>query len=120
MEGEILDASPQKIRTITTQNYFQRLSPRAQKLPRPNLNTASLQSRHMKSKTFSPEWSVSESTTAQTNPQKKITNKCGDGREGRQTGSLFSPLFLDKYLISGTLMGIDWSPYPLFIDPSSL
>lgn len=28
-------------------------------------------------------------------------------QEGRQTGSLFSSLFLDKYLISGTLMGID-------------
>lgn len=35
----------------------------------------------------------------QTNLQKKITN--------READSLFSPLFLDKYLISGTLMGID-------------
>lgn len=50
----------------------------------------------------------------------KPAKECGDRREGRQTGSLFSPLFLDKYLISGTLMGIDWSPYPLLIDPSSL
>lgn len=39
---------------------------------------------------------------------------------GRQTGSLFSSLFQDKYLISGTLMGIDWSLHPLFIDPSWL
>lgn len=39
-------------------------------------------------------------------------------RQDRQTRSLFSSLFLDKYLISGTLMGIDRRPYPLFIDPS--
>lgn len=39
--------------------------------------------------------------------EKKIISRRRVRRAGGQTGSLFSFLFLDKYLISGTLMGID-------------
>lgn len=38
----------------------------------------------------------------------------------REAGSLSLSLFPDKYLISGTLMAIDQSIYPLFFDPYSL
>lgn len=91
-----------------------------------HLNTTndSLGSRYMESKTLSPGRSISVSTgtkgpevdsyyrdrkarLGQTDLAKNITNRQRDGRAGRQTGSLFSSLFLDKYLISGTLMGID-------------
>lgn len=121
----IKDASPQNI------NYFQLLSSCAQW--HKNMAKSQCCPTQLNTKSYKP-FLLSEATLCQQalkaqrmTPITKMywPGSCRQTRirklaTGRQTGSLFSSLFQDKYLISGTLMGIDWSLHPLFIDPSWL